>query len=346
MTFLTRFKFNHFAKAGRTSPASAIVSALILSLGVAGSLFTGLNAQAQAFPNKPIRLVCPFPPGGAVDIASRAIAQELSKNLGQPVTVDNKPGAGGNIGGAEVARANPDGYTIFMTTSGIQAINPALYAKMPFDPNKDLTPITALVSLNNVLVLHPSVKANSVAEVIALAKSQPGAINYASSGSGTSIHMSGEMFKSLTNVNMTHIPYKGSAPALNDLLGGQVMMMFDNIPSAIPHIKSGKLKALATTGAKRDPLLPDLPTLAEAGVSGYESGVWFGLAVPANTPRDVVMKLNAEANKGTKSPEFVKRMTELGYIIMGTSPETMAEMNKAEVQRWGPIVKASGAKAD
>jgi len=181
MTFLTRFKFNQFAKAGRTSPSSAIVSALILSLGVAGSLLTGLNAQAQAFPNKPIRLVCPFPPGGAVDIASRAIAQELSKNLGQPVTVDNKPGAGGNIGGAEVARANPDGYTIFMTTSGIQAINPALYAKMPFDPNKDLIPVTALVSLNNVLVLHPSVKANSVAEVIALAKSQPGAINYASS---------------------------------------------------------------------------------------------------------------------------------------------------------------------
>jgi tripartite-type tricarboxylate transporter receptor subunit TctC len=346
MTFLTGFKFKQSAKAGGSNKPNAIIPAIILSLGVAGSLLTTLSAQAQAFPNKPIRLVCPFPPGGAVDIASRAIAQELSKNLGQPVTVDNKPGAGGNIGGAEVARATPDGYTIFMTTSGIQAINPALYAKMPFDPNKDLTPITALVSLNNVLVLHPSVKANSVAEVIALAKAQPGAINYASSGSGTSIHMSGEMFKSLTNVNMTHIPYKGSAPAINDLLGGQVMMMFDNIPSAIPHIKSGKLRALATTGAKRDPLLPDLPTLAEAGVAGYESGVWFGLAVPGNTPRDVVMKINAEANKGIKSPEFVKRMTDLGYIIMGTSPETMAEMNKAEVQRWGPIVKASGAKAD
>ena len=322
------------------------LSALAISLGVTGLLMTPPAAMAQSFPNKPIRLVCPFPPGGAVDIASRAIAQELSKNLGQPVTVDNKPGAGGNIGGAEVSRANPDGYTIFMTTSGIQAINPALYAKMPFDPNKDLTPVTALVSLNNVLVLHPSVKANSVPEVIAMAKSQPGAMNYASSGSGTSIHMSGEMFKSLTNVNITHIPYKGSAPAVNDLLGGQVMMMFDNIPSAIPHIKSGKLRALATTGAKRDPLLPDLPTMAEAGVAGYESGVWFGLSVPANTPREVIMKLNAEANKGSKSPEFVKRMTDLGYIIMGTSPETMAEMNKAEVQRWGPIVKASGAKAD
>ena len=322
------------------------LSGLALSVGFAGALLTAPAAIAQAFPNKAIRLVCPFPPGGAVDIASRAIAQELTKTLGQPVTVDNKPGAGGNIGGADVARSAPDGYTIFMTTSGIQAIKPALYATMPFDPNKDLAPVSALVSLNNVLVLHPSVKANSVAEVIALAKAQPGAINYASSGSGTSIHMSGEMFRSLTNVTMTHIPYKGSAPALNDLLGGQVMMMFDNIPSAIPHIKSGKLRALATTGAKRDPLLPDLPTVAETGVAGYESGVWFGLAVPASTPRDVVMKLNAEAVKGTKSPEFIKRMTELGYIIMGTSPETMAEMNKAEVLRWGPIVKASGAKAD
>jgi tripartite-type tricarboxylate transporter receptor subunit TctC len=330
----------------KLSPSFSWVTSLAVSVSMAGALLSSPAALAQAFPNKPLRLICPFPPGGAVDIASRAIAQELSKNLGQPVTVENRPGAGGNIGGAEAARANPDGYTIFMTTSGIQAINPALYAKMPFDPNKDLVPVSALVSLNNVLVLHPSIKANSVPEVIAMAKSQPGAMNYASSGSGTSIHMSGEMFKSLTGVNITHIPYKGSAPAVTDLLGGQVMMMFDNIPSAIPHIKSGKLKALATTGSKRDPLLPDLPTLAEAGVSGYESGVWFGLAVPANTPRDVVMKLNAEAIKGTRSPDFVKRMTELGYNIMGTSPEVMLDMSKAEVQRWGPIVRSSGAKAD
>jgi len=330
----------------KLKPSFSWVTSLAVSVGMAGALLSSPAALAQAFPNKPLRLICPFPPGGAVDIASRAIAQELSKNLGQPVTVENRPGAGGNIGGAEAARANPDGYTIFMTTSGIQAINPVLYAKMPFDPSKDLVPVSALVSLNNVLVLHPSVKANSVPEVIAMARSQPGTMNYASSGSGTSIHMSGEMFKSLTGVNITHIPYKGSAPAMTDLLGGQVMMMFDNIPSAIPHIKSGKLKALATTGAKRDPLLPELPTLAEAGVSGYESGVWFGLAVPANTPRDVIMKLNAEAIKGTRSPDFVKRMTELGYNIMGTSPEVMTDMSRAEVQRWGPIVRSSGAKAD
>ena len=307
---------------------------------------SGSLAHAQAFPSKPIKLICPFPPAGAVDIASRAIANEMSKVLGQSVTVDNRPGAGGNIGGAEAARSAPDGYTIFMTTSGINAINPALYSKMPFDPNKDLLPVVPLVSLANVLVLHPSVKANSVAEVIAMAKAQPGKINYASSGSGTSIHMSAEMFQFLTKVTMTHIPYKGSGPAITDLLGGQVMMMFDNIPSSLPHIKSGKLRALATTGAKRDPALPDLPTIAEAGVPGYEAGVWFGLAVPAGTPRDVVAKLNDAGNKGTKAPDFVKRMTELGYLIMGGSPEQMAEMLKGEVARWTPIVKASGAKAD
>ena len=310
------------------------------------ALCTVSFAQAQSFPNKPIRLICPFPPAGAVDIASRAIANELAKQLGVTVTVDNRPGAGGNIGGIEAVRATPDGHTIFMTTSGIQAINPALYSKMPFDPNKDLLPVAALVSLNNVLVLHPSVKANSVAEVIAMAKAQPGKINYASSGSGTSIHMSGEMFKFLTKVDMTHIPYKGSAPAVTDLLGGTVAMMFDNIPSALPHIKAGKLHALATTGAKRDPALPDLPTIAEAGVAGYESGVWFGLAVPVGTPKEVIAKLNDASLKGMKSPDFVKRMTELGYNIIGSTPEQMTEMNKAEVARWGPIVKASGAKAD
>jgi len=303
-------------------------------------------ARAQAFPNKPIRLICPFPPGGAVDIASRAIAAELSRTIGQQVNVENKPGAGGNIGGIEAVRSAPDGYTLFMTTSGIQAINPALYTKMPFDPNKDLVPVSALVSLSNVLVVHPSVKANSVAELLALLRAQPGQLTFASSGSGTSIHMSGEMFKQLAKVDMVHVPYKGSAPALTDLLGGQVNLMFDNIPSALPHIRSGKLRALATTGARRDPTLPELPTIAESGVTGYESGVWFGLAAPAGTPRDIVSRVADEAIKGTRSPEFVKRMTELGYVIIGAGSDTMAEMNRAEVARWGPIVRASGAKAE
>ena len=195
-------------------------------------------------------------------------------------------------------------------------------------------------------MVHPSVKANSVQELIALAKAQPKVLNYASSGSGTSIHMSAELFKQLTKVDMVHVPYKGSAPALTDLLGGQVQLMFDNIPSSLPHIRAGKLRALATTGARRDPTLPDLPTIAEAGVAGYESGVWFGLAMPAGTPREVITRIAGEAIKGTQAPDFVKRMSELGYVILGLGPEAMADMNRTEVARWGPVVKASGATAD
>jgi len=305
-----------------------------------------LAAAAQTYPSKPIRLICPFPPAGAVDIASRATAHELTKILGQTVTVDNKPGAGGNLGGAEAARSAPDGYTVFMTTSGIQSINPTLYAKMPFDPNKELATVAPLVSLNNVLVLHPSVPASSLKEVIALAKKEPGKLTYASSGNGTSIHMSGAMFTQMTGTDILHIPYKGSGPAVTDLLAGQVNMMFDNIPSSLPHIKAGKLRAIATTGAKRDPALPDLPTVAEAGVPGYESGVWFGLMVPAGTPKDVIAKLNGAAVQATKSPEFVKRMTDLGYNIIPGTPEEMAAMNKRDLAIWAPIIKASGAKVD
>ena len=303
-------------------------------------------AFAQAYPTKPIRLICPFPPAGAVDIASRATADSMTRILGQSVVVENKPGAGGNLGGEQAAKSSPDGYTIFMTTSGIQAINPALYSKMGFDPNKDLAPVVPLVALNNVLVANPGFKVGSVRELVTMAKAQPGKITYASSGSGTSIHMSGELFKFMTGVDMLHIPYKGSAPAVTDLIGGQVNIMFDNIPSSLPHIKGGKLHALATTGAKRDPALPDLPTIAESGVPGYEAGVWFGLSVPAGTPKDIVAKLNAAGVKAAATPEFQKRMGDLGYLIIPGSAEQMGEMIKAEVVRWTPVVKASGAKAD
>jgi tripartite-type tricarboxylate transporter receptor subunit TctC len=304
------------------------------------------TAAAQSFPIKPIRLICPFTPAGAVDIASRATAYELSKVLGQPVAVENRPGAGGNLGASEAAHSAPDGYTLLMTTSGIQAINPALYAKMSYEPNKDLVPVAPLVALNNVLVVHPSVPVKTVQDVIALAKREPGKLTYASSGSGTSIHMSGAMFTQLTGTDILHIPYKGSAPAVTDLMSGQVNMMFDNIPSSLPHIRSGKLRAIATTGAKRDPALPDLPTIGESGVAGYESGVWFGLAAPAGTPKEIVARLNAAAVQGAKSPEFQKRMKDLGYNIIVGSPEDMASMIQAELARWTPIVKASGAKAE
>jgi tripartite-type tricarboxylate transporter receptor subunit TctC len=321
-----------------------LVSALVLALA---SVALGLPAaQAQGYPSKQIRLICPFPPGGAVDIASRAIADALTKVTGQTVLVENKPGAGGNLGGEQAAKAPPDGYTLFMTTSGIQAINPFLYQKMPFDPNRDFAPVIALVSLSNVLVAHPSVKPSTVKELIAAAKAEPGRITAASSGSGTSIHMSLELFKHLTGTDILHVPYKGSAPAVADLIGGQVQIMFDNIPSALPHIRSGKLRAMATTGAKRAPSLPDLPTVAEAGVAGYESGVWFGLVVPTGTPKDVIDKLNADTRKAMALPEFQKRMTDLGYELLGGSPAEMADMVQVELKRWGPVVKASGAKAE
>ena len=313
---------------------------------LAVALLSALPAAAQNFPTKPLRIVVPFTPAGAVDIATRATAHEMQRILGQPVAVENKPGAGGNLGVLDVARAAPDGYSLVMSTSGIQAINPALYAKMPLDPNKELIPVAPLVSLSNVLVAHPSVPARTVKDIIALAKKEPGKLTYASSGNGTSIHMSGAMFTQLTGTDILHIPYKGSAPAVTDLLAGQTNMMFDNIPSSLPHIKSGKLIAIATTGAKRDPALPDLPTIAQSGVPGYESGVWFGLMAPAATPREIVMKLNAAAVQGTKSPEFIKRMTDLGYNIIPGTPEDMANAIQAELKRWGPIVKASGAKVD
>ena len=309
-------------------------------------LATAIGAQAQTFPNKPIRLICPFPPGGAVDIASRAAAHTLSQLLGQPVTVDNRPGAGGNIGAEITAKSAPDGYTLLMTTSGIMAINPALYSKIPFDPIKDFAPISMLVSLNNVLVLHPSVPAKSVQEVVAMAKAQPGKLTYASSGNGTSIHLSGELFKTMAGVDMLHIPYKGSAPAVTDLLAGQVNMMFDNIPSSLPHIKAGKLRALAVTGAKRSPQLPELPTIAEAGIAGYDSYVWFGVVAPAGTPPEIIARLNAALVKTAATPEFRDRLTGQGYEVLSSTPEQMATNIRGEIAKWSKIVKDSGAKVD
>ena len=303
-------------------------------------------APAQSYPSKPVRLICPYPPSGATDITARAIASELSKSLGQPVIVDNRPGAGGNIGAELAAKAAPDGYTILTSISALHGIVPVLYSKLNYDPNKDLAPVIVLVSYSNVLVVNPSVKAASVKELIALAKAEPGKLTFASSGSGATTHMSGEMFKHLTGVDIVHVPYKGAAPAMTDLLGGQVNMMFDAVPTSLPHIKSGKLRALGVTGAKREPALPDVPTIAEAGVPGYEASVWFGLEVPASTPKAIIARLSEASMKGLAAPEFAKRMTELGFTIVGGTPEQAGEMIKVEIQRWGPVVKASGAKAE
>ena len=262
------------------------------------------------------------------------------------MVVENRSGAGGNVGSDAVAKAPADGYTLLATTSAIHAINPALYAAMPFDPNKDLEPVAALVVLNNVLVVHPSVPARSVQELIALAKGRPGKLNFASSGSGTTVHLSGELFKMMTGADMLHVPYKGSAPAVTDLIAGQVNLMFENVPAAMPHIKSGKLRALGVTGNKRSALLPEVPTIAESGLPGYESSVSYGLVAPAATPREIIGRLNAAAVKGANSREFRERMEGLGYEVIAGSPEQMAEMLKTEIARWAPVIRASGARVD
>ena len=321
---------------------TSLTSATLLTL----ALITPQHLQAQPYPSKPVRLIVPYAPGGATDIISRASAIELSKTLGQSVVVDNRPGAGGNVGAEMAAKSAPDGYTMLMSASSLHGITPFLYSKLNYDPNKDLAPVIVFASFANVLVLNPGVKANSLKELIALVRAQPGKLACASSGSGSTIHMSCEMFKQMLGLDIIHVPYRGSGPALTDLLGGQVQMMFDNIPSAISHIRSGKLRALATTGPVRSVTLPELPTMIEAGLPGYESTAWFGLAMPAGTPKEIIVRMNAEGQKAAKAPDFVKRMNDLGYEIVGGTPEQMAAMIQDEIKRWGPIVKASGAKVD
>jgi tripartite-type tricarboxylate transporter receptor subunit TctC len=304
------------------------------------------GAVAQTYPNHVIRLVVPFPAGGTTDILARAAAQKLTESLGQAVVVDNRPGAGGNIGADLVAKSTPDGYTLLMGTVGTHAINPSLYAKMPYDHVKDFVPVVLVAGVPNVLVVNPSLPVNSVADLIKLAKSKPGAINFASSGSGTSIHLSGELFKTMAGVDMTHVPYKGSAPALTDLVGGQVQIMFDNLPSSLALIRSGKLRAVAVTSSTRAPALPDVPTIAESGLPGFEASSWFGVLAPAGTPAPIVAKLNAEVNKWLQSPEAREQLLAQGAAAAGGTPEQFAAHIRAETEKWAKVVKASGAKVD
>ncbi|HEY5861743.1 MAG TPA: tripartite tricarboxylate transporter substrate binding protein, partial [Casimicrobiaceae bacterium] len=298
------------------------------------------------YPTKPVRVVVPFPAGGTTDILARAASQKLSETWGQQALVDNRPGAGGNIGAELVAKAPPDGYTLLMGTVGTHAINASLYPKMPYDHVKDFAPVILVAGVPNVLVVHPSLPVNSVQELIAYAKANPGKLNFASSGSGTSIHLSGELFKVMTGVQMTHIPYKGSAPALTDLVGGQVQLMFDNLPSSLAFIKAGKLRALAVTSAQRSPALPDVPTVAESGVPGFEASSWFGLLAPAGTPRDIVTKINADTQKWLASPDAKDKLAAQGAAAAGGSPEDFAKHIQAETAKWARVVKESGAKVE
>jgi tripartite-type tricarboxylate transporter receptor subunit TctC len=320
-----------------------------LTLAAASALgllaLTPLAAQAQAFPTKAITIIVPFSAGGTTDILARVLGQFISKDLGQPVIIDNRAGAGGNIGTQLVARAAPDGYTILMGTVGTHAINQSLYPKLGFDPIKDFAPLTRVALVPNLLVANPAQPFKTVKELMAYAKTNPGKVTFGSSGSGTSIHLSGELFKQMAGVDIQHVAYKGSAPAVNDLLGNHIAIMFDNMPSAISHVKAGKLRPLAVTTAQRSPALPDVPTIAEAGVPGYEATSWFGLLAPAKTPAPVVARLNASILKALADPDVKKKLLEQGAEPAGETPAQFAAFIASETVKWGKIVKQSGATA-
>ena len=306
-----------------------------------------------AWPNKPVRIVVPFAASGTTDILARALAPELQRVWGQPVIVDNKPGAGGNTGSAEVAKAQPDGYTLLMGTVGTQAINPSLYPKMPYDAVKDFVPITLVAGVPNVLVINPAaalrLNVESVADLVRALKANPGRLNMASSGNGTSIHLAGELFKSMTGTFMLHLPYRGSGPALIDLMAGNVDLMFDNLPSALPHIKSGRLKALAVTSAARSGALPEVPTIAEAGgptLKRYEASSWFGLLAPAGTAPDIVGRVQQETARALATAAMKERLLSQGAIPSGMAPDEFTRFIAAETAKWAQVVKASGAKVD
>ena len=314
------------------------------------ALPTALAAQG-AWPSKPVRIVVPFAPAGTTDILARALAPELSRVFGQPFIIDNKPGAGGNLGADQVAKSAPDGYTLLMGTVGTHAINAALYPKMTYDPVRDFAPITLVASVPNVLVMNPA-KAEaygiaSVPDLIRYAKANPGKLNMASSGNGTSIHLAGELFKTMTGTFMVHFPYRGSGPALLDLIGGSMDLMFDNLPSAMPQIKAGKLKALAVTSGERSAAVPELPTIAEAAsLKGFEASSWFGLLAPAGTPADIVDRVQQETAKALAAPAIKERLLSQGAIPSGMAPGDFAKLIAAETKKWAEVVKASGAKVD
>jgi len=303
-------------------------------------------AQAQAWPSKPIKWVVPFAPGGTTDILARTVGEKLALALGQPVIIENKPGAGGGVGAEYTAKAAPDGYTIMGGTISTHAINASLYKDLPYDPVKDFVAITLIARVPNMLVVNTAVPAKDVKELIALLKANPNKYSFASSGNGTSQHLSGELFKSMSGTEMQHIPYKGSPPALQDVMGGQVTMTFDNITTAWTLAKAGKLRALAVTTAKRSSIAPDVPTLAESGLPGFEVGSWQGVFAPAGTPPAIVKRLNAEIVKALNLPDVREKLGALGAEIVADSPEEFSALVKSEVVKWADVVKKSGAKVD
>jgi tripartite-type tricarboxylate transporter receptor subunit TctC len=326
---------------------------IVRHLGYLTALALGLTlmfaAPAHAaYPERPVTMVVPFAAGGTTDILARIVGEELSKRLGQQIVIDNRPGASGNTGTAVVAKAAPDGYTLVMGTIGTHAINSSIYKRMPYDPVRDFAPVTIVATVPNVLVAHPSAPFRTVTELIAYAKANPGKLNFASSGAGSSIHLSGEMFKAMTETDIVHVTYKGSGPAVIDMISGQVpsMIMFDNLPSSLPQIKAGKLMALGVTSATRTPILPEVPTIAEAALPGYEATPWFGVLAPAGTPKEIVDKLNSEIVAILGMPSVKERLLEQGAEPVGDAPEHFVEVIEADLTKWAALIEKAGISID
>ena len=319
------------------SPQSLIP---LLSLVLAGA------AAAQPYPAKPIRIVSPFAPGGGVDFTARIVGQKITEALGQPVIVDNRAGAGGVIGTEAVAKAAPDGYTLLLGSAGPMTILPGLSTKLPYDPLKDFAPITLVTSMPFVLVVHPSLPVKSVQDLLALARARPGQLNFASPGNGTTTHLAAELLKTLANVNLVHVPYKGVAPAVTDLLAGQVQFMSGDLSTVMPQVRAGKLRALAVTSAKRSTQVPDLPTIAEAGVPGYDASGWFGVLAPAATPIEIVTRLNTTIVKGISTPESREKLAALGGEVVGNTPAEYAAFLREDLAKWSKLIKTIGLKPE
>lgn len=313
---------------------------------VAAAMSLPAMAQNSSFPQRPVRIVVPYTTGGSNDVIARLLAQQLQEAWGQPVVVENKPGAAGNIGASDIAKSAPDGHSLLLTNINIVSMNPGLIANMPFDPQKDFAPISLLGTTALALVVHPSVQANNVRELIDLARKGPGRLNYASSGNGSPQHMSAEMFKAMTKTSLTHIPYRGAAPAVNDLLAGQVQVTVGVVNQLIPHIRAGKLKALGVTTRKRLVQMPDVPTLDEAGVPGYESEIWLGLAAPAGTPPAIIEQINQAIRKAMASADVIGKLQAQGIDAMVSSPDQMRQRGLEDLKRWGDIIRTAGIKVD
>ena len=328
-----------------TTPVRRRAVAMLGTVAVVSSMLMGSTVLAQpAYPTKPIRLIVPFAAGGTTSILARLLADRMSQSIGQPIVVDNRPGAGGNVGMDLVAKAEPDGYTILMGPIGL-AINPALYSKMPFDPLKDLAPIGLYGGVPNLLVVNPSVPATNLAEFIAYAKANPGKLNYASNGNGTSSHLAAEMLKSAAGLNIVHVPYKGGAPAMQDLIGGQVTMLFDQMPAVLPQVKSGRVRVLGVSSIKHSAAAPDIPPIADT-LPGFDMLVWFGLLAPQGTLSAIIGKLNGEMVKALNEPAFQAQLVGMGVTPMPGSPETFSRYLQSETTRWAKVVKDAGARID